>query len=88
MLPVGDSLLSDMTVVDSIAFGMNVSAERVLSNSPAQTCSFVRTGLALGGFIGAVKAILLTEGMFSGEQGSDCGVNLLHRRSLKMKIEN
>lgn len=58
------SLLSDKTVVDSIAFGMKVSAERILSNSPAQTCSFLRIGVVPGGFMGAVNAILLTEGIF------------------------
>lgn len=46
-------------VVDWIVFGMNVSADRILSRCPAQSCARVSTGVAPGGFISAVKATLL-----------------------------
>lgn len=47
--------------MDAMALGTNVSAERTLSWSIAHIWSRVRTGVAPGGLIGEVKAMLFVE---------------------------
>lgn len=56
--PVEGSTDSLMTLVDWIAAGTKVSAERILRRRPFQTCSGVIV-VEPGGLIGAVKATLL-----------------------------
>lgn len=55
-----------MTLVDWIAPGTNVSAERILRRRPFHICSGVTTGVAPGGLIGAVNATLLVEDILRG----------------------
>lgn len=49
-----------------MAPGTNTSAERIFKSRPFQICSEERTGVAPGGLIGAVKAMLLVEDILGG----------------------
>lgn len=76
-LPVDGSMVSLVTLVDWIAAGTNVSAERILRRRPFQICSGVRVGVTPGGLIGAVKAMLFVDDILR---------RLYERMNLEMEV--